>query len=1054
MHQPIPLPPSFSSFAAIAMAMAVALIICLLWLLGEPLLPAWSIPLTAVAGALVVGGVLWRQFQAINTHVQQQQHEWQQLYQATAQTFEHRISILQSQSQQLEETLRMVYTKLAAASVLQNLPEQLQQLTAQAAAAFEVWILQADGLQWLGGTTTRTYDKLPVIAPQTLWHWLEQQPKGFTWHSPAETFPEQVQHFQAAVVLPYQIAEGKLLAWQLSSGEKGFFLLEKVADELLVDACLQLVHMALEQHFTQEQAQKNATKIGEQAAQIATLKEQLRQKEATMQQLQQKEATIQQLQQLIGDTRTELHAQKNKYKLLQDEYALIYEGAPGGLAYFTADEPIGLFYETDTQVRLLHQRLKLKFCNRQFARQWGQEQPQQMESTRFETLFPNPNGRDTMAVLGHMLKNGHFAEETLEQDRDGNLYRCYKQYRAVKAENHLLGVLVAHLRFAKLSPDVSQAALHERQLRAWVTRQPVLSALADVSGNVKELSLMLETFTGLQKGQNLFSLIHPEDLAEVQQQYYAGAAALDSIRTFAARFRNRENQWREGNFVLQNANDESVGGGMIIAIWDATHANEQQRSQQARIALLTATLDSIADPIAAIDAKHTFLYANPAMKALAGNNHLPIEALAQPPEIAAHLLYKGGKAEIRWRNQALQQTQRMETQVVKLPMNAAGGHTVIHLHDVTRSREQAERLQLQLNKFSEIAMQTQAAIALCAPDGEIRWANAAFRQVLGFAENQKINLLQLADDESDTHPQALLEEIISQPEQTLCAAFSFINAKGKKCWGEWTFRNLVRREAIGAVLITLHECTGAKMHAEKLARHYRHTQALLNLTRQAIVLTDKEGYALLWTAAADFLQLREGQRIQRLHEADFWEIENGQTFRHRHTRAGEYATADVENITPLIALREALEESIIAEKAQVQHTCDVIARFEAIIADMQTRMDALAHTTDLAMQTAVSGAQAIAEARALLPEIASASNLLPVLQHAIQDWAALLERYEEIGETTDIVAKLLEINAFRTTVSGDELPEKTQQLIGSLAEKLGAIHQVINHLQRLEPALK
>jgi PAS domain-containing protein len=1044
MNQNNPTPPSFSPVAAIALATAFALVICVLWLLGEQLLPAWSIPLAAVAGALAVGGVLWRQAQQLNKTVAWQHQEWQRSSQEAQQQFQDRISALQSEARQLTDRLNLIYAAIAQTTAAKDLTEQLQNLTRGAASTFEIWLLQADTLQLLGGTTPRSYDKPPVTAPQTLWQWIEQQPQGFAWHNPAETFPEPTQNFQATFVLPYQIAEGKLLTWQLPSGEKGFFLLEKIADESLTEAHLQLVRGVLERHFARKQARENAVKIGEQAAQTAALEEQLRQKESA----------VQQLQQLIGETRTELSAQKNAYALLQDEYALIYEGAPGGLAYYTAEEPIGLFYEPDEQVRLLHRHLKLKSCSRQFARRFGQEHPRQMEGSRFEALFPNPNGRDTLAILGQMLKNGQFAEETLEQDKEGNLYRCYKQYRAVKAENHLLGVLVAHLRFAKLNPDVSQAALHERQLRAWVARLPALSALADVSGNVKELSLMLETFTGLQKGQNLFSLIHPEDLAEVQQKYYAGAAALDSIRTFAARFRNRENEWREGEFTLQNANDESVGGGMIIAIRDATQANERQRSQQAQIALLTVTLDSIADPIAAMDAKQVFLYANPAMKALAGNNHLPIEALAQPPEIAAHLLYKGGTAEIRWRNQALQQTQRMATQVVKLPLNAAGAHTVIQLHDVTRSREQTERLQLQLDKFSGIALQAAAAIALCAPDGEIRWANEAFRQVLGFGKEEKISLLQLPDSESDTSPQTLLEEVILQPEQTLCAAFSFINAKGKKCWGEWTLLNLVRHQAIGGVLITLHECTGAKMHAEKLARHYRHTRALLNLTQQAIVLTDKEGHALLWTAAADFLQLRQGQRIQRLHDDDFWETENGQTFRHRHTRAGEYALADVENITPLTELREALADAVAAEKEQVRHTCDVIMRFEALLAEQQARINALQHTTDLAVQTAVAGAQAIAEARALLPEIASASDLLPVLQHCIQDWSALLERYEEIGETTDIAAKLLEISAFRTIVSGDELPEKTRQLIGSLAEKLGAIHQVINHLQRLEPALK
>lgn len=1045
MNQPNPALPSFSPWAAVAVAFSFALIICLLWLLGEPMLPAWSIPLTAVTGALATGGILWRQAQRLNNTLDLQQKQQQRDSLQIRQQCQDRISALQTESRQLTERLNLTYAAIAQAFAATDLPEQLQNLTRGAAtAAFEIWLLQADTLQLLGGTTARSYDKPPVTAPQILWQWLSGQPNGFAWHSPAENFPEPMQNFQATFVLPHHITEGKLLAWQLPSGEKGFFLLENITDELLTNAHLQLVRGVLERHFSRKQARENAVKIGEQAVQTAALEEQLRQKEAS----------VQQLQQLISQARAELSVQKNEYALLQNEYGLIYEGAPGGLAYYTAEEPIGLFYEPDEQVRLLHRHLKLKSCNRQFARRYGQEHPRQMEGSRFEALFPNPNGRDTLAILGQMLKNGQFAEETLEQDKEGNLYRCYRQYRAVKAENRLLGVLVAHLRFAKLNPDVSQAALHERQLRTWVTRLPALSALADVSGNVKELSLMLETFTGLQKGQNLFSLIHPEDLAEVQQKYYACAAALDSIRTFAARFRNRENRWREGEFTLHNANDESVGGGMIITIRDVTETNEQQRNRQARIALLTAVLDSLADPVAATDAKQTFLYANPAMKALAGNNHLPIETLAQPPEVAVQLLYKGGTAEIRWRNQALQQTRRMETHVVKLPVNAAGAHTVIHLHDVTRSRQQAEHLQFQADKFSGIALQAAAAIALCAPDGEIRWANEAFRQVLGFGKEEKISLLQLSDNESDTNPQALLEEVILQPEQTLCAAFSFVNAKGKRCWGEWTLLNLVRHEAIGGVLITLHECTDVKMYVEKLARHYRHSRALLNLTRQAIVLTDKEGRALLWTAAADFLQLHEGQRIQRLHDDDFWQTENGQTFRHRHTRAGEYATADVENITPLTELREALADALAAEKEQVRHTCDVILRFEAMLAEQQARINALQHTTDLAVQTAVSGAQAIAEARALLPEIASASDLLPVLQHCIQDWSALLERYEEIGETTDIAAKLPEISAFRTIVSGDELPEKTRQLIDSLAEKLGAIHRAINHLQRLEPALK
>jgi PAS domain-containing protein len=1049
MNQPTP--QLFSPLATIALAFSFALIICMLWLVGEPSLPAWTIPLAAISGALAVTIILWRQFQAINNSIQVQQTDWQNRSLAAAQASQQQITRLEEAQKALKKQVHALLNAVEmAASGGDNLTQLLQKLTAdlvahQYANAFEIWQIQADAVNLLSGKTARNYEKLSLNAPQAFWEWLAQQPEGWQWHSAAAAFPEQAQGFQASFILPHQIANGQLTAWQSDTGEKGFFLLENIDNEQVANAYCQVANQILDRYFIEQKVCQQNEKISAQAVQIA----------ATAEQLRHKEATLQQLQQLIGELRAQISTQNNDYELLLAEHHLIYEGAPGGLAYFTAEEPIGLFYETDAQVRLLHQYLKLKSCNRQFARRNGQEQPQQMIGTRFETLFPNPNGRDTVAILGQMLKDGHFAEETLEQDRDGNLYRCYKQYRAIKAENHLLGVLVAHLRFAKLHPDVSQAALHERQLRAWVTRQPVFSLLADASGSIKELTLALELFTGLQKGQHLFGILHPEDLAEVQQKYYfTAAAAPDTLNTFVARFRNKENQWREGDFVLYNAKDEAIGGGIIVAIHDVTEYNQRHRTERARIELLTATLDSIADPVAAMDVKNTFLYANPAMKALAGNGRLATETLAQPPEIAAQLLYKGGNTEIRWRNQALQQTQRMETQVVRLSANGGGAHTVIHLHDVTRSREQAERLQLQVDKFSGIAMQSAAAIALCAPDGDIRWANTAFRQALGFTDREKIDLLQLADSESDTNPMALLEEVILQPELTLSAAFSYINAKGKKCWGEWSFLNLLRHEAIGAILITLHECTSAKIQVEKLARHHRYTRALLSNTRHAAILTDKEGHALLWTDTANFLQLRTGQRIHRLHDTDFWETENGHTFRHRHSFAGEYAVIDVENITPLVELRDALEESIAAEKAQVQYTCDVIARFEAIIADMQTRMNTLQHTTDLAVQTAITGTQAIAEARALLPDIVAAIQLLPTLQHYMQDWTALLERYEEIGETTDISAKLLEISAFRIVVEGDKLPEKTQQLISTFAEKLQAIHQAVSYLQRLEPALK
>ncbi|WP_448517854.1 PAS domain-containing protein [Rhodoflexus sp.] len=1049
MNPPGTTPQLFSPFAIIATAVAFALIICVLWLAGEPLIPAWTIPLAAVTGTAAIAFMLWRQLNIINDSIQAQQADWQSRSVAAAEAANRQIAQLEQERQAYQKQVNALLNALEKAAFQgDNLQQQLQRLTAdlidyQCVAAFEIWQMQADEVNMISGKTTRTYEKLPLNTPQSLWEWLAHQPEGLRWDNVAATFPEQAQAFQAAFVLPQQIAKGKLLTWQSNTGEKGFFLLENIDNQLVADAYCYAARQLLSQYFSRQKARQQDEKIKGQTEQIAVALEQLRQKEAS----------IQQLQQIISELNAQISAQKNQYRLLQDEHRLIYEGAPGGLAYFTAEEPIGLFYETDTQVRLLHQHLKLKSCNRQFARRNGQEQPQQMTGTRFETLFANPNGRDTVAILGQMLKEGQFAEETLEQDRDGNLYRCYKQYRAVKADNHLLGVLAAHLRFAKLNPDVSQAALRERQLRAWVTRQPVFSALADVSGIVKELTLALELFTALQKGQNIFTIIHPEDLAEVQQKYYA-AAAPDSLHTFSARFRNKENDWREGDFALRNVTDEVVGGGIIIAIHDVTERNRQRRTARARIELLTATLDSVADPIAAIDVKNTLLYANPAMKALAGNGRLAVETLAHPPEIAAQLLYKGGQAEIRWRNQALQQTQRMETHVVRLSASGGGAHTVVHLHNVTRSREQTERLQLLVEKFSGIAMQTAAAIALCAPDGEIRWANAAFRQALGFAEADAMHLSQLADSQSDASPLSLLEDAITHPNYHLSAAISYLNAQGKTCWGEWTFLNLLRREALSAVLITLHECTHAKMQVEKLARHYRYTQAMLNATQQAIILADKEGRALLWTAAADFLQLREGQRIQRLHDADFWAEENGQTFRHRHSLAGEYIVADVENITPLVQLREALDESIAAEKVQVQHTCDVIARFEAIIAEMQTRINALQRTTDLAVQTAATGATAIAEARALLPEIAAASQLLPNLQHRIQDWSALLERYEEIDETTDLAAKLLEINAFRVIIEGDELPKKTNSLIASFTEKLHAIHQAIIRLQRLEPALK
>ncbi len=189
----------------------------------------------------------------------------------------------------------------------------------------------------------------------------------------------------------------------------------------------------------------------------------------------------------------------------------------------------------------------------------------------------------------------------------------------------------------------AEMELHRRDgyLRALTENSLDVLCILNRDGVLQYSSPSLKQVLGYEPdelaGQNVFLLVHPEDLASVRRSFEQALQDPKLRVTQELRFRRRDGRWCDVEVVGQNRLDDPQIAGLVLNARDIT---ERKALLEAQRRLATA-VEQAAEAIVITDVQATILYVNPAFEKITGYSRQ--EAVGQNPRFL-----KSGRQDLRF----------------------------------------------------------------------------------------------------------------------------------------------------------------------------------------------------------------------------------------------------------------------------------------------------------------------------------------------------------------------------------------------------------------------
>ncbi len=431
--------------------------------------------------------------------------------------------------------------------------------------------------------------------------------------------------------------------------------------------------------------------------------------------------------------------------------------------------------------------------------------------------------------------------------------------REVEGETVFDGVLIeiTDEKQAQLAREAS-----DRRLRAFMDNVLDVVSLLDADGTIRYESPSVADALGYQPqelvGRIAFDLIHPEDLPRVADVFAQKIQVPGARGEVECRFRHKDGSWRVLEVRGRNLLAEPSVGGVLVSSRDITERRvAEQAAAQAR-ANLEDAIESIDQALLLYDANERIVLFNQNYL-----SHFPEVADFVHPgqtfeEVFRELIRRGAVAvpenEVEdCMRERLARFRRADGRPLRRRLNDGRhievterrsrlGGTIGIGTDVTARLASEAALRDSERRFRALIDKAIDIILIVNPDGNVRFASPATREMLGYDPEEVVGSPLL----SYVHP-----EDLPRAAQALANGFAKpgsvidLELRARHADGAWRIlavngRSLVDDPAIAGGIITARDVTdrrAAEKAAERARAHLEDTIATIN---QALVLHDSD----------------------------------------------------------------------------------------------------------------------------------------------------------------------------------------------------------------------
>jgi PAS domain S-box-containing protein len=328
------------------------------------------------------------------------------------------------------------------------------------------------------------------------------------------------------------------------------------------------------------------------------------------------------------------------------------------------------------------------------------------------------------------------------------------------------------------------------------------------------------------EGISAFSLVHPDDVATVQEAMGAIVGAPGTLASAEYRFRHKDGSWRRLETFGRALPPDSREGAAIFNSRDVTERHEAERALQEREEHFRRMIENASDMVQVVAADTRIVYTGPSVERLLGYTPEEIQGssamdylhpddipatvekfgeMLSSPGVPITAEYRVRHKDGRWRD--------FEAQAMTLASHSAEEGVVVNARDVTERRRVQEVLQRSEEHFRALIENAHDLTVIVDASGRFVYQSPSMERIYGRSRNETLGHTpwELMHPDDVAAVKAEFARILANPGSIGHVEYRYRHADGSWVYTEAFGRTLDPESAEQGVVVNARDVTERRL---------------------------------------------------------------------------------------------------------------------------------------------------------------------------------------------------------------------------------------------------